>query len=150
MLPIRSIIVSAVLLSEIDGQLKILLMKRVKGQFWSHIAGKIEQAETASQAAVREIREETGIQVQQLYSADYLEQFYEASANVIELIPVFAAYCAKDQAVVLNDEHTEYGWFSLEEAVERAEFGGQRLLYQYLWDNFVQRQPSDLLKININ
>ena len=150
MIPVRSIVVSAVLLSEIDGQLKILLMKRVKGQFWSHIAGKIEQAETASQAAVREIREETGIQVQQLYSADYLEQFYEASANVIELIPVFAVYCAKDQAVVLNDEHTEYGWFSLEEALERAEFGGQRLLYQYLWDNFVQRRPSDLLKININ
>lgn len=71
MLPIRSIIVSAVLLSEIDGQnaLKILLMKRVKGQFWSHIAGKIEQAETASQAAVREIREETGIQVQQACTA---------------------------------------------------------------------------------
>ena len=150
MLPIRSIIVSAVLLSEADGQAKILLMKRVKGQFWSHIAGKIENNETASQAIVREICEETGIQVQQLYSADYLEQFYEASANVIELIPVFAVYCAEDQAVVLNDEHTEYGWFSLEQAVEKAEFGGQRLLYQYLWDNFVQRQPSDLLKININ
>lgn len=150
MIPIRSIIVSAVLLSEADGQAKILLMKRVKGQFWSHIAGKIEQAETASQAIVREIFEETGIQVKQLYSADYLEQFYEASANVIELIPVFAVYCAKDQAVVLNDEHTEYGWFSLDQAVEKAEFGGQRLLYQYLWDNFVKRRPSDLLKININ
>lgn len=150
MIPIRSIIVSAVLLSEADGQAKILLMKRVKGQFWSHIAGKIEQAETVSQAIVREIFEETGIQVKQLYSADYLEQFYEASANVIELIPVFAVYCAEDQAVVLNDEHTEYGWFSLGQAVEKAEFGGQRLLYQYLWDNFVQRRPSDLLKININ
>ncbi len=150
MIPIRSIIVSAVLLSEADGQAKILLMKRVKGQFWSHIAGKIELAETASQAIVREIFEETGIQVKQLYSADYLEQFYEASANVIELIPVFAVYCAEDQAVVLNDEHTEYGWFSLDQAVEKAEFGGQRLLYQYLWDNFVQRRPSDLLKININ
>lgn len=148
MIPIRSIVVSAVLLSEFDGQFKILLMKRVKGRFWSHIAGKIESGETASQAIVREICEETGIQVQQLYSADYLEQFYEASANVIELIPVFAVYCDKQQAVVLNDEHTEYGWFSLDEAVEKAEFGGQRLLYQYLWENFVNRQPSGLLKIN--
>ncbi len=148
MVPVRSIIVSAVLFSEIDGQLKILLMKRVKGQFWSHIAGKIENNETASQAIVREICEETGIQVQQLYSADYLEQFYEASANVIELIPVFTAYCNKNQTVILNDEHTEYDWFSLDEAVEKAEFGGQRLLYQYLWENFVNRQPSALLKIN--
>lgn len=33
MIPIRSIVVSAVLLSEIEGELKILLMKRVKGNF---------------------------------------------------------------------------------------------------------------------
>ena len=90
MIPIRSIAVSAVLLSEIDSELKILLMKRVKGGFWCHVAGKVETDETASQAILREIREETSIQVQQLFSADYLEQFYESSQNVIEIIPAYA------------------------------------------------------------
>ena len=42
MIPIRSVIVSAVLLSKQGGQVKILLMKRVKELFWSHVAGKIE------------------------------------------------------------------------------------------------------------
>ena len=63
MIPIRSIIVSGVLLSEIEGELKILLMKRVKGGFWCHVAGKIEENETAPQAILREIGEETAIQV---------------------------------------------------------------------------------------
>ena len=150
MIPIRSVIVSAVLLSKQDGQVKILLMKRVKELFWSHVAGKIEQGETAIQAIVREVREETGVQVQILYSADYLEQFYEASSNVIEMIPAFVVYCEPQQEIILNHEHTEYGWYSLAEALEMAEFGGQRLLYQYLWDNFIHRKPSDLLKIKIH
>ncbi|WP_252362228.1 NUDIX domain-containing protein [Acinetobacter cumulans] len=92
MIPIRSVIVSAVLLSKQGGQVKILLMKRVKEQFWSHVAGKIEQGETAIQAIVREVSEETGVQVKTLYSADYLEQFYEASSNMIEMIPAFVVY----------------------------------------------------------
>ena len=83
MIPIRSVIVSAVLFSDIEGEIKMLMMKRVKGDFWCHVAGKMEANETAPQAILREIYEETGIKPQQLYSADYLEQFYEASSNVI-------------------------------------------------------------------
>lgn len=75
MIPIRSVVVSAVLFSKINSEFRMLLMKRVKGDFWCHVAGKIEANETASQAILREICEETEIQVQELYSADYLEQF---------------------------------------------------------------------------
>lgn len=147
MIPIRSITVSAVLLSKQNGQFKILLMKRVKGNFWSHISGHIEQNETAAQTAIREIREETGIYISELYSADYLEQFYEPNMNVIEMVPVFMAYCLSEQPVILNDEHSEYGWFSLDEACLKAEFSGQRQLYAHIWENFVRHQPSSHLKI---
>ena len=61
MIPIRSVVVSSVLLSKIEGEFKILLMKRVKGGFWCHVAGKVELDETASQAILREIREETNV-----------------------------------------------------------------------------------------
>ena len=147
MIPIRSIVVSSVLLSEIDGELKLLLMKRVKGGFWCHVAGKIEAEETASQAILREISEETGIQVQQLFSADYLEQFYEASLNVIEMIPAFVGFCDKNQVVSLNHVHTEYRWCSLSEAKALAVFSNQRKLYDFVWDNFVLQKPVEQLKI---
>lgn len=148
MIPIRSIAVSVVLLSEYEGELKLLLMKRVKGDFWSHISGHIEQNESASQTATREIFEETGIKLAEFYSADYLEQFYVPNFNVIETVPVFMGYCVPNQPVVLNDEHRDYGWFTLEEACSKAEFNGQRLLYRHIWENFVQRQPSLHLKIS--
>lgn len=147
MIPIRSIIVSGGLLSEIEGELKILLMKRVKGDFWCRVAGKIEANETAPQAILREIGEETAIQVKQLFSADYLEQFCEASLNVIEMIPAFVGFCKENQLVVLNHEHTEYKWCNLTEAKGLVVFSSQRKLYDFVWENFVLHEPNMMLEI---
>lgn len=89
MIPIKTSVVSGVALSKINGVIKMLLMKRVKGDYWCHVAGSIESDETGWQAIVREFREETQIEVSLLYNAQYIEQFYESSSNTIELIPVF-------------------------------------------------------------
>jgi dihydroneopterin triphosphate diphosphatase len=148
MIPIRSIIVSCVLLCKIEGEFKLLLMKRVKGDFWCHVAGKIQAGETAIQAICREISEETQIQVEHLFSADYLEQFYEAQLNVIEMIPAFVGYCMPDQNVILNHEHTAYQWCNLDEAQKLAVFTNQRKLYDFVWENFVVNSPSQLLKVS--
>lgn len=150
MILIRSVIVSGIALSKINGEMKILLMKRNKGGFWCHVAGKIEADEKAWQVIMREFHEETAIKVKQLYSADYLEQFYEATLNVIEMIPVFVVYCEDNQKITLNEEHSEYIWCSLDEALEKVIFDGQRKLYEYVWNNFVKRQPTELLKIDIH
>ena len=150
MIPIRLLVVSGVALSKINGEIKILLMKRNKGGFWCHVAGKVEVGEKAWQAIIREFYEETAIDVKQLYSADYLEQFYEAMLNVIEMIPVFVVYCEENQKIILNEEHSEYIWCSLDEALEKVVFGGQKKLYQYIWDNFVKRQAVELLKIDLH
>lgn len=150
MIPIRSIVVSAVLLSEIGGELKILLMKRVKGEFWCHVAGKVEVKETAYEAILREILEETKIEPVSLFNADYLEQFYEPSLNVIEMIPAFVAFCQPNQGVQLNHEHTAYQWCSLAEAQALAIFANQRKLYDFVWENFVCRQAEPLLRIHEN
>ena len=150
MIPIRLLVVSGVALSKINGEIKILLMKRNKGGFWCHVAGKVEVGEKAWQAIIREFYEETAIDVKQLYSADYLEQFYEATLNVIEMIPVFVVYCEENQKIILNEEHSEYIWCSLDEALEKVVFGGQKKLYQYIWDNFVKRQAVELLKIDLH
>ncbi len=147
MIPIRSIVVSAVLLSEIEGEAKILLMKRVKGDFWCHVAGKVEANETAYNAILREILEETAIEPVSLFNADYLEQFYEPSLNVIEMIPAFVAFCQPNQHVQLNHEHTAYQWCTLAEAKALAIFANQRKLYDVVWENFVVRTPELLLKI---
>ncbi|GAM59924.1 NTP pyrophosphohydrolase [Vibrio ishigakensis] len=93
MIPVNTSIVSGVALSKMDGETKMLLMKRVKGGFWCHVAGSIEAGETGSEAIVREFLEETQIEVSDLYNAQFLEKFFEAEVNVIQLIPVFVVLC---------------------------------------------------------
>ena len=149
MIPVNTSIVSGVALSEIDGEMKLLLMKRVKGGFWCHVAGSIEQGETGVDAIVREFDEETQIQVSGLYNAQFLEQFYEPNVNVIELIPVFVVLCPPEQEVVLNEEHTEYKWCTLEEALELAPFPNQHAVFKHVWSYFVEKPVNALYRVDV-
>ncbi|MEZ9710961.1 NUDIX pyrophosphatase [Vibrio breoganii] len=149
MIPVNTSIVSGVALSMIDGETKLLLMKRVKGGFWCHVAGSIEADETAVEAIIREFDEETQIQVTELYNAQFLEQFFEASVNVIELIPVFVVLCSANQEVELNDEHTEYKWCSLSEALELAPFPNQHAVYRHVWSYFVDKPINPLYRVEL-
>ncbi|WPC75448.1 NUDIX hydrolase [Vibrio porteresiae] len=149
MIKVNTTVVSGVALSQIDGEMKLLLMKRVKGGFWCHIAGSIEAGETGVDAIVREFAEETQIQVTHLYNAQFLEQFYVDSANLIELIPVFAVLCPANQNVTLNNEHTEYKWCSLQEALELAPFPNQHAVYKHIWHYFVEKPINELYRVNI-
>jgi dATP pyrophosphohydrolase len=142
--------VSGVALSKIDGEEKILLMKRVKGGFWCHVAGSIEEEETGIDAIVREFKEETQIEVSNLFNAQFLEQFYEASVNVIQLIPVFVVMCPPEQEVVLNEEHTEYKWCSLEEALELAPFPNQHAVFKHVWSYFVEKPVNALYRVGVD
>ncbi|MDD9180689.1 MULTISPECIES: NUDIX hydrolase [Aliivibrio] len=148
MIPLNTSIVSGVALSKIDGEVKILLMKRVKGGFWCHVAGSIEEDETGIDAIVREFKEETQIEVSNLYNAQFLEQFYEASVHVIQLIPVFVVMCPPEQEVVLNEEHTEYKWCSLEDALELAPFPNQHAVFKHVWSYFVEKPVNTLYRVD--
>ncbi|MFM4914460.1 NUDIX hydrolase [Aeromonas dhakensis] len=143
MIPIRCKTVSGVALSTIDGETKLLVMKRVKGGFWCHVAGTVEAGETGWQTIIREFGEETGIRVCELYTAHYLEQFYESASNTVEVVPVFVVYCPPNQVVTLNDEHTEYRWCTL----ALVSFPGQQALYDHLWHYFVENSPSALMRV---
>ncbi|MDF4853379.1 NUDIX domain-containing protein, partial [Vibrio parahaemolyticus] len=133
MIPIQATHVSGVVISRIDGVDKILLLKRVKGGYWCHVAGGVEAGETGWQTILRELKEETQIDHVELHKADFLEQFYEAKENRILVIPCFVLFCPPNQPVVLNEEHTEYRWCSLEEAKQLTPFANQHHLYDHVW-----------------
>ena len=145
-------VASAVLLAQNERSPRLLLLRRSSAQLrdeWCHVAGGIEPGETAWQAALREIGEETGLAVQRFYSADYTEQFYEMKRNIIQIVPAFVAYVDAAQPVRLNSEHSAFRWVTFVEAKQMVPFGSQRRLYEEIQREFVDREPSHWLAISI-
>jgi dATP pyrophosphohydrolase len=147
----RAFLASLVALRETATGYEVLLLRRTQtlvGE-WCQVAGSIEDGETAWQTAVRELWEETGLKPETLYSADICEQFYEADRDAIILAPVFVAIIDGVAEVVLNHEHSEYRWVSFDEAIDLVAFGGQRRVLRWIREEFVQRSPSEHLRIEI-
>lgn len=149
-IPIRAFLIAIVAVRRRGDVPEILLLKRTEtlAGTWCQIAGKIEAGETAWQAALRELWEETGLVPVEFYSADICEQFYEADRDAITLAPVFLAFVDPEEEVQLNHEHSEYRWVSFAEAVEMVSFGGQRRVLRWIEEEFIRRKPSPFLRID--
>lgn len=150
-IPIRASIVSLFAIRQQGDDWQVLLMQRADSLVgaWCQVAGKLEKDETASAAALRELREETGLKPQMLYSGDICEQFYEPERDAITIAPVFVAIIDVNKEVRLNSEHTNHRWVSFEDARNLVEFGGQRRCLGWIEDEFIKRVPSPHLKIDI-
>lgn len=151
-IPIRSCAVSLVALRETQSTSEILLLRRTGtlAGLWCQVAGGVEENETAWQAAVRELKEETALTPLALYSADICEQFYEVERDMIEILPVFVAIVREDSQVVINHEHSAFRWVSFDQAFEMVSFAGQRNMLRHVQTEFANRAPNPLLKIEID
>ena len=130
---------------------EVLLMRRTRsnaGQ-WCQIAGSIEPGETAWRAALREMREETGLVPVSLYSADLCEQFYEIGTDSIWVAPIFVAYVDSEATVRMNEEHSEYCWTSIGRAIDLLPFPGQKTMLMHIRHWFLERETCHLLEIDM-
>ena len=146
---IDAFIISVVVIRGSGMASEVLLLRRTHPPVgaWCQIAGKIEEHETAWQAALREMREETSLIPDALYSADTLEQFYEAEHDAITVAPVFVAKVDHAAQVTLNEEHDDFRWLPFDGAIDLVSFGGQRRILRDIQAEFVDRPPSEHLLI---
>ena len=108
---------------------RFLLLKRAKTKMYEHlwqgVAGKIEQGETATDAAIRELKEETGFEPMRMFVADHVSKFYETHGDRINLVPVFGIE-VDDDAVTISKEHCDFKWVSYESASKTLVWKGQK------------------------
>ena len=62
-------------------------------------------------------------------------------------MPVFVGFVSRDARVSLNAEHSEYRWMNFSEAEASVPFAGQRAVLTHVCREFVQRQPTEWLRI---
>ncbi|MGH7514491.1 MAG: NUDIX domain-containing protein [Gemmatimonadales bacterium] len=103
--------------------LECLVLRRAPGGrcpgSWEAVHGHIEPGETPSEAARRELTEETGLAAERLYNLSRVETFYQHRLDEVALVPVFAAFVADDAAVRTGAEHDRFEWLSPARAARR-------------------------------
>lgn len=111
------------------GRLGLLALRRAAGMTlagtWQAISGLIEQGETAWAAALRELREETGLSALRLLTVEPLATFYVPWLDRVIIAPAFTAE-VPDGPVVLSEEHDAFAWLRQDEIVARMEWPSQR------------------------
>lgn len=132
---------------------KCLLLRRcckyLRGN-WQMISGGINKMETASQAALRELFEETGLHPTQFYSGNIVEIYYDAERDIILTNPVFVVFVDEFQQVRLSpSEHDAFQWASPEDTVKILEFQQQQDCFLKICDKFIKNKPMDFLRIDI-
>ena len=106
-----------------------MLLRHANGGHWSFPKGHLEERESAREAAVRELEEETGL-LPEDFLADFRERVhysYRRKGERIEKAVVyFLASVEGIDPVTLSDEHLDYGWFSFKEAEEKLTYDNDR------------------------
>jgi dATP pyrophosphohydrolase len=112
------------------GEHEFLQLRRSAGDYlggtWQTVRGRIEGAETAWQAALRELREECNLIPAEFYKLSTLENFYLAHEEAIWHVPCFCVLVGRDQEVKLNGEHDAYRWVPRDKITDAVMWPGER------------------------
>jgi dATP pyrophosphohydrolase len=108
----------------------LMLERRQPAGYWQSVTGSLEWDESARAAALREVREETGLDVaDNLVDCDYENRFEILPAWRARYAPevrvntehVFAArYEVRPEVRIHAAEHLRYAWLMREQALVRA------------------------------
>lgn len=119
----------------VDSSMQFCVFHRSNIDLWQFVAGGGENDETPCEAALREVREETGIvlsEIIQLISQCYIpasifpEKHLKNWAPNTYVVPEhsFAFECVED--IMLSHEHRAFAWLSYDEACKRLTWDSNR------------------------
>lgn len=90
------------------------------GRYWNFAKGKLEETEKSFEAAIREVKEETGIEKDDLIFKNYFRindsfTFTFEKQKIFKIVIYYLAESRKKE-IKISDEHQGFAWLPYEEA----------------------------------
>jgi len=129
-----------------DGRAHVAMIATRRRTRWGLPKGALSTGETAEQAAVREVREETGLDAEVVGLLDSIEYFFRAGDVLIQKTVDF--YLMRHLGGVMQPQLSEVddvAWISLDAALEKASFDSERKLLQQatlIWTDYSEEERS--------
>lgn len=118
----------AVVFKKVNGELNILLLKHNNGGHWGLPKGHVEEGETEQETAIREVYEETGIEVSTLYDQFRYKMEYSPMEGVVKEVIYFVAEASEYEIKIQVEEVEKCEWISYEEALEVVTYDNTKQL----------------------
>ena len=99
---------------------EVLLIHHNAGH-WDFPKGHVEEGETEVQTAIREVKEETNIDVEVNEKYRYVTE-YSPKENVMKKVIFFLAKNISNNKEAQLEEVSEVKWFNIEEAIEKITY----------------------------
>ena len=111
-----------------DKKVLYLLLKNDQSNYWDFPKGKVEATETIKQTALREIKEETGLDTEIVLGfSDVIKyNFTSRAGELVDKEVTFFLALANTDKVKISDEHGDYIWLSFVEAYEKVTYPNSR------------------------
>lgn len=107
---------------------KVLLVQQVEGH-WGFPKGHVEENETEMETAIREVKEETNINVKIENEKRYSETYVTSRGRLKEVI-YFVAKKVGGEIKPQEEEINKIKWFSIDEAIEKITYDNTRELFE--------------------
>ncbi len=91
---------------------------------WQIVTGSIERGESATMAALREVKEETSLEIKNFWAVPILGSFYDAKNDSVQLCPLFAVEVDPPVNPTLSKEHQDFAWLAADEALNTLVWPG--------------------------
>ena len=149
---IKSNLIEAHIIRFKQDKIEYLLLKRSPDQkypnIWQMVTGKIKEGETAYETAIREIKEETNLDIEKLYIVPNVNSFYNSDDDSNNLVPVFVSVVSENLEVTISDEHQKFEWVGKKKAKRLLAWPGQLKSVDII-DSFFKRKKENLNFIEI-